>query len=421
MNKDIVQTDILMDETLYSLDKDSRIRQFTAKLLEVVNHSHYRIETYTGILGGRSQRRITNIYKGKSNRTSSEQATLEYKALLKEKIDEGYKAKFELILQANSEAIDITCAEDDIKGLFTLLDIKYNTDKNWLPLPMLAHTFKKGEKHLKYPCYSQPKLNGVRCLASYDTETSEVILRSREGMIYEVTHISDQLKAYLKFNQGVILDGELYKHGRKLQEISGAARGKDNAKEWLEYHIYDIIDIKLTQEQRLVILEDVFLHMPTTEENKIFTVPAVEVHTKAGLMQYHNDCVSMGYEGAMARNMKGLYTPSFRSNDLLKIKMFEDEEFEIIGAEIDPPNEEEQEKPDTFVFILKNNTDEQTFKCKPTGTGAMKIFWWTHIEDLKGKQVIVRFQERSKDNIPIQAHVRSAESIELMQILDNKT
>jgi DNA ligase-1 len=420
MSQDIVQTDTLSTDTLYSLDKEGRIRQFTINLLEVVNQAHYRIETYTGILNGRTQRRITNIYKGKVNRTSVEQAFLEYRSLVKEKLDEGYKTKTDLQIKAMCESIDIVGYEDNIKELFKLLDIKYNTDRIWLPLPMLAHTFKKGEKHLKYPCFAQPKLNGVRCLASYDTETSEIILRSREGMIYEVPHISEQLKAYLKFNQGVILDGELYKHGKKLQEISGAARGKDTEKEWLEYHVYDIVHTILTQEQRATYLADIELHMPTTSENKVFTVSNVEIATKKDLMQFHNECVAMGYEGAMARNTLGLYTPSFRSNDLLKIKMFEDEEFEIIGAEASTANTIYVIDPETFVFILKNNTDDQTFKCKPTGTGAMKIAWWKNRVELIGSKVIVRFQERSKDNIPIQAHVRSAESLCLMESLKHE-
>ena len=31
--------------------------------------------------------------------------------------------------------------------------------------PMLAHKYADKQKHIKYPCFVQPKLDGVRCLA----------------------------------------------------------------------------------------------------------------------------------------------------------------------------------------------------------------------------------------------------------------
>ena len=32
--------------------------------------------------------------------------------------------------------------------------------------PMLAHEFKKNKHKVKYPCIVQPKLDGIRCIAT---------------------------------------------------------------------------------------------------------------------------------------------------------------------------------------------------------------------------------------------------------------
>jgi ATP-dependent DNA ligase len=43
--------------------------------------------------------------------------------------------------------------------------------------------------------------------------------------------------------------------------------------------------------------------------------------------------IASGYEGAIVRNAAGIYTINKRSYDLLKVKSFDDAEFQIVGVE----------------------------------------------------------------------------------------
>lgn len=81
--------------------------------------------------------------------------------------------------------------------------------------PMLASEYAKHAKRIKFPATSQPKLDGVRCIASFTD--GEVVLQSRGGDYYDVQHIKDALKPVL--HEGMKLDGELYIHGTSLQTI----------------------------------------------------------------------------------------------------------------------------------------------------------------------------------------------------------
>ena len=58
---------------------------------------------------------------------------------------------------------------------------------NIMYFPMLAKAFKDGEKHLKFPLYVQPKLDGVRCLVFLKKKSNnldDVIVYSRAKKEY---------------------------------------------------------------------------------------------------------------------------------------------------------------------------------------------------------------------------------------------
>ena len=86
--------------------------------------------------------------------------------------------------------------------------------------PMLAHPV-GGFERIKdddWPLYSQPKLDGVRCLIQAECRGSSWIVKaySRTGKEWKnIRHILAELRPFFQKHPDVILDGELYNHELK--------------------------------------------------------------------------------------------------------------------------------------------------------------------------------------------------------------
>jgi ATP-dependent DNA ligase len=108
-----------------------------------------------GQVGGAMQTTSTKVAVGKNigkknETTAFEQACLEAESKWKKQQDKGY-----------------------CESLTDLSDAK-------LYLPMLAKSFKDYGHKIKFPCYVQPKLDGIRCIA-HKTQAGQIQLLSRKG------------------------------------------------------------------------------------------------------------------------------------------------------------------------------------------------------------------------------------------------
>ena len=234
-------------------------------------------------------------------------------------------------------------------------DSSTNNKINIMYFPMLAKTFKDGEKHLEYPLYIQPKLDGVRCLIYLQEKNGgvdSVIAYTRTKKKFpSIEYIKKILYKYLnelydeENKQSIYLDGELYKHGKKLQNISGDSRNEnadvsDKNKSRNEYHIYDCfypLELDTEYKKRYEQLTELFDAFSDNALKTIKAVPTEIVNSYKEAMTKYKKFISMGYEGAMLRNIKGEYlansnkTGSFmRSNDLVKMKPKFTDEFKVV-------------------------------------------------------------------------------------------
>lgn len=204
------------------------------------------------------------------------------------------------------------------------------------PVCMLAATY-NAKKHTAYPYYSQPKLDGIRCLISKNGMTSR-----RGKPIVSCPHIMEALKAFFEIYPYAILDGELYNHELKedfeeLSSLIGVKKPTEDdlaeSKKIIQYHIYDCI-IPAGFDVRTQFLTDSFLPIDEVY-GYIFRVPTIIVNNedeaKDALLDYLDD----GYEGQMLRVPESPYEGK-RSKYLIKWKAtadfvpFEDDEFEIL-------------------------------------------------------------------------------------------
>lgn len=95
----------------------------------------------------------------------------------------------------------------------------------------------------------------------------------------------------------------------------------------LEYHIFDcIMDIDFKERIK-------FLHNQITKEysERVKLVDTYFDCNKQEIEMYLQKYLEQGYEGLMIRLDDCKYIQDKRSNQLLKYKQFQDEEFEIVG------------------------------------------------------------------------------------------
>jgi len=393
-------------EDLFCLDKKGNIRVFSLRvetqkkeeneLDDLLGNSNSEIPmiiSETGLLNGKKTAKGKSVTKGKnigkSNQTTPyEQAVSEASSMFNDKIDEGYKS--DTMCKSYLQHSFRECVH---RGLITS-----NTNGNWDEKPMLAEPFDK-VKTLPSWFYLQPKLNGVRCMAKF--KGGQVLLMSRGGKYYDIPHLEEELKKVFEATPYVILDGEIFNKDYSLQEISGAAREEagEKDKSFLQYHIYDIANSE-KQSDRFIRLSNLFR---VFDFNNVFNVRTIRIYEdiKNTVKKLHDEFVSEGYEGAIIRNPNEPYYFGFRDKALIKVKEFIDEEFIIIGCKIS----QGQSIGDSFVFELQNNINGLTFFARPKGTREQKEEWYVNINQIKGKKATVRYQERTQDNLPHQAHV----------------
>lgn len=240
-------------------------------------------------------------------------------------------------------------------------------------LPMLAQDFNKQKKKIKYPCLVQNKIDGYR--AVYNTTTKQIT--TRQGKDFLVVKESGELyKELLSLPDGLILDGELYTNKFDF-EVLGVLRktnllnGEDKEKlAKIEYHIYDIIDLRLTFEERNKVVQDLL----KAKYKKLVYVDTYMVNSENEIKEYHTKFLEEGYEGTMIRNKDSLYTVKSRSSDLLKYKDFMDDEFEIVNFSSEKDTSGQDENLIVWIVAvpskIKETEEENNIMCKvrPKGT-----------------------------------------------------
>lgn len=334
--------------TLYGKDKSGKFKQWSIWTVEdslFIEH---------GQEGGKLQlkeEKVKGKNVGRSNQTSdSEQAEFEANSRINKQVDKGYRAD--------------------------------KSELEELPLlPMLANDYLKQGHRIKYPCWVSDKLDGVRCLAIRSEEG--VVLKSRGGKLYEVKHIQDQLK--LSMRVGEIWDGELYIHGKYLEEIVSAVKKPNDMTKDLWFVVFDVVNDQPFEKR----LQDIVAIHGRTMSQQVDSIVYSLVDCEQEMKTAHKDCVARGFEGIMLRNKKGSYESGKRSADLQKYKEFLDEEFEIVAVGKD--------KNDNAVLCVLDPTSGETFTVCYGDFEERK----NQLENWKsyiGKKLTVKYQTRYKDS-----------------------
>jgi len=300
---------------------------------------------------------------GRANETSAEQqALMEAESKWNQKKDEGYVEKIDNALQQT------------------------------VILPMLANKWEKQKKHISFPCYIQPKLDGARCISN------GTALISRQGKeFFFLDHILNEIKS-LNNPETFYLDGELYSDELTFQQIMSAIKNqKETSVDWdaikkIKYHVYDCFDLEdiyMPYSKRLDILNNMINNF-----SNIVPVKTFNVSNEQEVLDFHAKFVDEGWEGAIVRDRKLTYELDKRSNKLLKVKAFQDDEFLIVDVQ------EAERDAGTAIFVCKDNNTDRTFNCRPKGTRELRSKYLTNKHNYIGKKLTVEFFELTDEGLP---------------------
>jgi DNA ligase-1 len=415
--------------TLYAKDKNGKIKSWSAAVFSSTNSVSSITKPIAvlrlmhGYVDGKQQISYRDYVEGKNIGKKNETTPLiqclneAQRKWTDKKEKEGYS---ETLLTTESVCDDgdgvgdggVCCSEGSIQCI------------DDAPIyPMLAQSYEPNssskKKTIVFPCFVQPKLDGVRCITyvrrRVDKSGYEIIHQSRTGAIFGVglQHLTNAISCYLFNNQNIVLDGELYTDEMPFEELVGLVKKKKILDEDIlrlrkvKYHIYDILDksnLQMSYTDRLrscvsavngcrpVNYESCVDY--TVNNHVVVMVRTIEIRDIADFRRWFASFIEEGYEGIMLRNKIGIYRTNYRSSDLQKYKEFLEDEYLIIGFK-------EAEGRDKGTVIWNCITvDETAFWVRPRGTLQKRRELFQHGHEYIGKKLTVIYQELTEEGKP---------------------
>lgn len=308
-----------------------------------------------GVVGGETIRTIERIENGLAGRSVSEQLNLRMQSRLNKKIDAGYIENFE---------------KAKINEVTNSLGFKK---------PMLAHRFDKVKKFDFSEVYCQKKYDGHRCLITNDC--GENIAYSRNG---KLINSIPEILSEIKIPEGHTIDGELYHHGTPLQTISSWVRKYQENSLKLNFICYDAI-LKEPYKNRLNFIKD------TELGSRAFVADTALMIGEFNPLPILKNAIEEGYEGLILRQNIFSYEDGKRSNAVIKVKQFLDDEFLIVGISA---------SVDGFAIFQCEAKNKKLFSVTCHGTHQEKIYVLKNKEMFLGKFACVEYANLTKDGIP---------------------
>ena len=386
--------------TIYGVEKNGKTKLWTARIYRDILNGNAMSEIVYGQLDGKKQTTTREYTEGKNlgkknETTPLQQCMSETRRKWQDKMEkEGYSL-VPPVLESELEPNSTSESNPSPSG--------------GKVFPMLAHAYdplssKNKKNDIVFPCYVQPKLDGLRCVCYMmpcgNSNDCKVVAQSRTGAYFEtVEHICAELRPILLKNPGLILDGELYTTDIPFEELAGLIKRKNknlsdadvHQRQCIKYHVYDVVvDGAPYSERHKHILDTV----GSATRHHVEVVHTQLIHTLGEFRQAFGEYVADGYEGIMLRNVHGPYRQNYRSHDLQKYKEFVEAEYPIVGFK-----EADGRDKGTVVWVCRT-AEEREFSVRPRGTQEQRRQWFQDGHKYKGKLLTVIYQELSELNVP---------------------
>ena len=260
--------------------------------------------------------------------------------------------------------------------------------------PMLAYNVDKKPIDWTKKVFMQPKLDGVRCVATRNgcyTRTGKQLMN--------VEHIELSLKPWFEMHPEMILDGELYNHDLRdnfekiislVRKLKPTDEDRLEASKMMQYHVYDYIT-----ENNYDKYETRGANLACSDfyDEHVKYVPSTLVSNYKEALMIHKVQLAQGYEGSILR-LNENYEQK-RSYNLQKFKDFHDTEATIIGY----VNGKGKRTGTLGKFLMKDPKGIE-FGCPPGKGYNYKDLanMLDNVDDYIGKTATFTYFERTKAN-----------------------
>lgn len=268
--------------------------------------------------------------------------------------------------------------------------------------PMLAHSKVPDLETISYPCYIQPKLDGIRCLMV------DGVAYSRKMKPIPNLHIQECLKGL----HG--LDGELMVHGdfNAVQSAVMSVQGEPD----FYYVVYDRWDLDLPYKARQYNVTDTVLGL---NSKYVCGIDSEVVNDSQGAALELGHYLKAGYEGAIIRSFESPYKQgrsTAKEGYLLKLKKFDDSEAIVTGfvERLHNTNTKEKDErgyskrsskkegmvPSDTLGSLVLNWNGVTLECGSGFDDALRKEIWENRDEYVGRIVTFKYQGISAKGVP---------------------
>lgn len=319
---------------------------------------------HASVMGGSEVYHQEKVETNMSGRSLDEQVALRIRSRVSRMMDKGYKA-------------DINEAASS------------QTNQLGLHRPMLAHPINRVNGVNYKGAVLQKKLDGHRCLITVDD--GKVVAYSRQGKyIPAIKHILRAFEGRLPSD--VTLDGELYVHGVKLQTIGSWIKREQPNTYDLNFVVYDMI-ANDRYVDRHAELSEIVKGMETDARGQVLVLPYKPWESDESTKGFFRTVRNQGFEGLMLRLDNRAYEVGKRSSSLLKIKEFEQEEFQVIDF---------KESSTGWAICVCKTKDGKTFDCSAPGTLDEKRYVLYNQDEFRNKMLTIDFAHWTDDGLPFQ-------------------
>ncbi len=317
----------------------------------------------------------------------------------------GHSAIYYIIdfLKTNHEYTDLILSiiDKDIETRANATLVNKVWGKGFIPVfdVALANKYEPKLVDFKDGWYASRKLDGLRCICKIDSEGTPRFY-SRKGKEFETLGIlgDNIINAGLK---NIVLDGELCIMDGELEDFTAISKEYNKKNHIIvnpKYFIFDILTHEefnqgfsnSTLSRRL----NSFIQIPEGCEQLLQKLVKSDAEVTMAL-EY---AVSKGQEGLILRKNCGYRGK--RSNDILKVKSFQDAEYEVINV----TNGEMrflEDGQDVSRETLANVTILHKGEEVSVGSGFSKAerqHYYANPDAIIGKQITVQYFGESKDS-----------------------